>query len=637
MKKAIKKTGCLIITVALLLSSFVPLPVTANSTVPYENGVYEISTVADFNAFREVVVKNSIDFTGKTVVLMNSLDLNHQTVSNIGNNYGAFNGTFDGQGHTIKNFTDSGHYLFPNIDSNGVIENLMVDADISLQDKSLDSDFDPTNYGIIAYDLDGSIQNVEVNGSLIINTDSFIAAGSANAKFSAFVGCASKSASIRNCICNVDIISSGSKTSYDNYAKTSIFEYAPFTQGDTIYSNCYYVGQMNVFTTNDYPEICMADGSADDPVTYDNVKNPHIYSGCEKSSNIVPKTTAELRQQSTYKGFDFNGIWAINSSENDGIPYLDVKKQTIALEVAPAIADKTYDGNLNAQVTGFRFANLTDEQKTLISQYNVKIADGYTIKSAKFADREGNVPVNVTADNLSLGYTPNQKYDFTISKVYDTVNANLKDNGAPSPDTTKQMKLLNQSKTAIKLCLDELYGDGKDPGGYGNEWPILTMARCGYPVRPGYYDEWFKNLQKDITAMINGTYDPGDGSKYSIDKLEVTDYERMVLAITAIGYDPADIKGIDLIAKISSKDTITSQLSMAKTFALIALDSYNYKMPIGNAYTTRAELVKDQIDYANSVQPDGLIDYTSMNLQSLAPYYNPNAKHGDSGYTVKQL
>lgn len=37
---------------------------------------------------------------------------------------------------------------------------------------------------------------------------------------------------------------------------------------------------------------------------------------------IVGKTTTEMKNKSTYSGWDFNSIWTISSSKNDGYPYL---------------------------------------------------------------------------------------------------------------------------------------------------------------------------------------------------------------------------------------------------------------------------------------------------------------------------
>ena len=58
----------------------------------------------------------------------------------------------------------------------------------------------------------------------------------------------------------------------------------------------------------------------------------HPYPTSTYSGNLPQvKTTSEMKQQSTYVSFDFDSIWAINPSINDGYPYLTFS----APEVAP--------------------------------------------------------------------------------------------------------------------------------------------------------------------------------------------------------------------------------------------------------------------------------------------------------------
>ncbi|MDR2556039.1 MAG: hypothetical protein LBC64_11530 [Fibromonadaceae bacterium] len=52
-------------------------------------------------------------------------------------------------------------------------------------------------------------------------------------------------------------------------------------------------------------------------------------SGKSDTGKGVGKTTMEMKQQSTFVGWDFNGTWGINSKINNGYPYLQVSKQEI--------------------------------------------------------------------------------------------------------------------------------------------------------------------------------------------------------------------------------------------------------------------------------------------------------------------
>ncbi|MCL1946012.1 MAG: InlB B-repeat-containing protein [Chitinivibrionia bacterium] len=46
-------------------------------------------------------------------------------------------------------------------------------------------------------------------------------------------------------------------------------------------------------------------------------------SGRQDSTKGAPKTTADMKKQPTYLDWNFGGVWAINSSTNDGYPYLN--------------------------------------------------------------------------------------------------------------------------------------------------------------------------------------------------------------------------------------------------------------------------------------------------------------------------
>ena len=79
-----------------------------------EDGVYHITCAADLKAFADAVNRPSEGslynlggktFLNETVVLDTGIDLNNKEWTPIGQTgFGQFQGTFEGQGHTIKNF-----------------------------------------------------------------------------------------------------------------------------------------------------------------------------------------------------------------------------------------------------------------------------------------------------------------------------------------------------------------------------------------------------------------------------------------------------------------------------------------------------------------------------------------------------
>ena len=101
---------------------------------------YTLSTAEEFAGFAELVNEEELTFEGVTVALDADLDLaGHQWIAiGDGNNVsGYFGGTFDGQGHVVRNLTitepDSGMYgLFGVVSLTGTIQNLgVVDANVA--------------------------------------------------------------------------------------------------------------------------------------------------------------------------------------------------------------------------------------------------------------------------------------------------------------------------------------------------------------------------------------------------------------------------------------------------------------------------------------------------------------------------
>ncbi len=155
-------------------------------------------------------------------------------------------------------------------------------------------------------------------------------------------------------------------------------------------------------------------------------------------------------------------------------------------------------------------------------------------------------------------------------------------------------------------------------GSVGGEWAVIGLARAGYEVPPNWYTAYYKALEDEIVKKQGVLHD----KKY-------TEYSRVVLALTAIGKDPADVGGYNLLAKLGDFDNVLWQGINGPIFALLALDAGNYAIPDcaeAQAQTTRELLinaiVKRQLsDGGFSLGgKTGDPDVTAMALQALAPY-----------------
>lgn len=105
--------------------------------------------------------------------------------------------------------------------------------------------------------------------------------------------------------------------------------------------------------------------------------------------------------------------------------------------------------------------------------------------------------------------------------------------------------------------------------GVVGEWQAIGVAKAGYEV-PESYKETLKNtVNSQIKIAIDNDRLP-----------KITDLARLTLGILAIGEDPTDFQGINLIEHIyNSEGNMTQQGTNGPIYALIALDANNYEIP----------------------------------------------------------
>lgn len=157
----------------------------------------------------------------------------------------------------------------------------------------------------------------------------------------------------------------------------------------------------------------------------------------------------------------------------------------------------------------------------------------------------------------------------------------------------------------------------------GGEWAIIGLARSNVDVPQSYYDKYYNNVVKTVKEC-NGVL---HSKKY-------TEYFRVILALTAIGKNPADVGGYNLLTPLGDYDKTVYQGINSAVFALLALDSADYAMPVNSAATTQA--TRDM--YINYILQKQLADggwalsgtvsdpdVTAMALQALAKYQNKTA------------
>ncbi|MDR1205195.1 MAG: S-layer homology domain-containing protein [Peptococcaceae bacterium] len=164
-------------------------------------------------------------------------------------------------------------------------------------------------------------------------------------------------------------------------------------------------------------------------------------------------------------------------------------------------------------------------------------------------------------------------------------------------------------------------------GSVGGEWAVIGLARSGYDVPEAYYANYYKTVE-DYVKENQGI----------LHEKKYTEYSRVILGLTAAGYDPRDVAGYDLTAALGDFERTVWQGINGPIWALIALDSMDYPIPENKGAKTRAtrdlyiaEILRRQTSDGGwnlTAGADGEVganekgdpDLTGMAIQALAKY-----------------
>lgn len=182
---------------------------------------------------------------------------------------------------------------------------------------------------------------------------------------------------------------------------------------------------------------------------------------------------------------------------------------------------------------------------------------------------------------------------------------------------------------AVTDTAEYLYETVKDPqvGSVGGEWVILGLARSGYAVPEEYYRSYYAAVEA-YTEACGGV----------LHERKYTEYSRVIAALSAIGADARDVAGYDLTYALGDYEKTVRQGLNGPIWALIALDSSDYPMPVNGEAKTQAtrQMYIDRIlecqlpdggwslfggaSAASAHEDAADADITAMALQALAKY-----------------
>lgn len=144
----------------------------------------------------------------------------------------------------------------------------------------------------------------------------------------------------------------------------------------------------------------------------------------------------------------------------------------------------------------------------------------------------------------------------------------------------------------------------------GGEWAVIGLARSGVEMDKSYFDGYVKRVI-DTLRENNGV----------IHERKYTEYARVAIALAAIGKDPSNIHGYDLIFPLTDVETVMKQGTNGAIFALIAMDCCGYDCDAREKYIQ--EILSRQCEngaFALTKDGEADVDITAMALCALGRY-----------------
>ena len=164
-------------------------------------------------------------------------------------------------------------------------------------------------------------------------------------------------------------------------------------------------------------------------------------------------------------------------------------------------------------------------------------------------------------------------------------------------------------------------------GTVGGEWTILALSRSQAQVPESYWETYYNDLEEQVKAK-NGV----------LHEKKYTEYSRVVLALTAIGKDPTNVAGFNLLKPLGDYEKTIWQGMNGPIWALLALDCGQYPVPENEQAQTQAtrqryieRILSCQLEDGGwslfggteaQTEADRVsdADMTGMALQALSPY-----------------
>lgn len=642
-----------------------------------EAGNYLIRDVGDLNTLRMDLAKH-VDYSNTTVIMTNDIDASglipypiHRLYSD-GNTaikdtqeyVYIFDGTFNGMGYTIKNYTDSTSGLFDVLGNNCQIGNLTIETKQQITEAtgSLNLPNDTSgkinrNIGIIANQAMGAyMTRCATIGEVKIDLKMTNSIGCGVIGSSIYLG--SYLGSERDKFLAENCYSTVSYEKNDTFKNISL---NTVSSGNS--ANCYYAGKITGFSVEKNQTLSIPFNSyrTNTDCYYDK-----IALGLEEeniNSGGTGVRSSEMKKKSNFKNWDFDTIWQIEEGKN--YPTLNREntklKARIVAELEIQLEPMVIDYN-KISVTGELPVLRTNVKDIVVKNvednpYHLDVEFTAVKNGAEYVGVLGEHAQGVARFNdkndISLSYDQNDEVDYFLpTNLFDktayTQEGNVKYQTAtawgsltisdktPALTETRKQELNAKIDEACEILFEDekIFGKGEISAQKSYDpYLIFALIRSdSKKVNENFYDEYYKNI---ILKKYENYQNSGKTNGFI-----TTDTCKDVMMITAIGYDPRDVAGYNLIDIITDAALYDDNKAyMAKPTRALAYGCYDFEND--NGYDIK-QVINDmavQKTDATGVVQDGdendVADMWSMYIQPIFQYYDPNAKPGDDYYAVK--
>lgn len=269
----------------------------------------------------------------------------------------------------------------------------------------------------------------------------------------------------------------------------------------------------------------------------------------------------------------------------------------------------TYETDIpNCEIKSVEVDNVNDLER--IKTINVKIPEDTVSGTYKIYGGHADI---VYGETWWLKYT--DMFEKRIADLELTVEGTTANASLPSEQEVRDMMDQIGSNQVSHVT---------DPsqGMLQGEWTVFGLARGGLVT-----DEYKETYLMNVTEIL-------DKNKGRLDGDRATEYTHTVIMLSALGIDPKNVNGYDLLQPLADFDRVTEEGTSGALWALLALDTRNYDVPLlssgdGANQTTREKIVQYILDNESSqggwsTLSNGLtnVDLTAMVIQALAPYYS---------------